>query len=745
MTSVAAPSTHLSQRDRYGVGTLPSDGLHSNSADALLATLEGSPESFLQPTSALHDASVVNLKSFLDPLASSIVSAQEQRQRERRKKRKRGEADDGGRPLQLASIYTDGFNVEQVWEQARRILDAAREEVELNMRGIEHAETQGAAVKDETYKDVKMVHFDDNGFEVGSSDDEDLNDAELAGEDLEEEAMEEMDGSTAGESEEHEEADGMDGISDEEDIEADEDLMNSDEEGFDDEGAATYKPDPNNLNDGFFSIDDFNRQSEYLEQTDARGDPDDGAASDEEDIDWETDPMTMPAPKLRKDGDEDELDIDEDAEDDDDEDGPTFGNADLNAESDEEDAMSEDIDDEDMGGLSNTNDIQYADFFEPPPRKLTKSTRMRALPKTQPTDRPELAGAENDIQRTMANVRRDLFDDEDVSEASEVEQADDAARPQSRRSTHEKQKAKLAEEIRRLEAANVAKRTWTLSGEARAADRPLNSALEEDLEFERAGKPVPVITAEVSEDIEALIKRRILNKEFDELIRRRPDSLSAAQQGAKRGRMELDDSKPQQSLADMYESEHLRATDPNFVDKRDAKLKKEHAEIERMWKDISSKLDALSNWHYKPKPPSASINIVGDVSTVAMEDAQPTAGGAVNATSMLAPQEVYAPGEEGKVNGEVVTKGGGPVAREEMSREQKIRRRRREKERAKKAGEYVEQKGTSGGKAGQKKALVDDLKRGGVKVIGNKGEVRDVEGKRVKGKQGPAGGGAFKL
>jgi len=31
---------------------------------------------------------------------------------------------------------------------------------------------------------------------------------------------------------------------------------------------------PNNLNDGFFSIDDFNKQSQFLEQHDARGEDD---------------------------------------------------------------------------------------------------------------------------------------------------------------------------------------------------------------------------------------------------------------------------------------------------------------------------------------------------------------------------------------------------------------------------------------------------------------------------------------
>jgi U3 small nucleolar RNA-associated protein MPP10 len=62
-----------------------------------------------------------------------------------------------------------------------------------------------------------------------------------------------------------------------------------------------------------------------------------------------------------------------------DEDGPTFSNADLNALSSDDE---EDI--EDLGAMNNTNDINYDDFFAPPPRKATKSTRKRALPKPSP-------------------------------------------------------------------------------------------------------------------------------------------------------------------------------------------------------------------------------------------------------------------------------------------------------------------------------------------------------------------------
>lgn len=43
-----------------------------------------------------------------------------------------------------------------------------------------------------------------------------------------------------------------------------------------------------------------------------------------------------------------------------------------------------------------------------------------------------------------------------------------------------------------------------------AAKRPKNSALEVDLDFEHNVRPAPVITEEVTADIEELIKKRIL-------------------------------------------------------------------------------------------------------------------------------------------------------------------------------------------------------------------------------------------
>lgn len=62
-----------------------------------------------------------------------------------------------------------------------------------------------------------------------------------------------------------------------------------------------------------------------------------------------------------------------------------------------------------------------------------------------------------------------------------------------------------------LEAKNVAPKEWMLMGEANSRSRPVNSLLEQDLEFDRIMKPAPVITEESVGSLEDLIKRRILD------------------------------------------------------------------------------------------------------------------------------------------------------------------------------------------------------------------------------------------
>jgi U3 small nucleolar RNA-associated protein MPP10 len=706
-----------------------------NSTMNLLATLESSLQDFLPAKGSLHEAAILAAKQFLDPLARDISLAQETRRTENRRKRKRGQHEPEKQILQIREVYTDGFGANQIWEQARRVTDAADEEVQRELERVRlqtQDDEEGDEVDTNGHGPVKMVRFDDEGFEVESGDSQD--EENDMGNMLEDE----------GDDHEYEDLDDDAGVA-LEDIEEDEDIdMLSEDEAM----VETFVPDPNNLNDGFFSIDDFNKQSQFLEQKDARGEDDN--PSDEDEIDWDADPSSLPLPTSRV----TDMDDDEAADSEEEEEGNAFGDPDAPSE----DELDEDVDiGDNMPGLGNTNEVLYADFFEPPPQKPSKKgKRMRALPKTQPTPRPATENAEdvqNDIQRAMADVRRDLLDS--GSEASDSEaSASDPDRPKKAKnlSTHEKQKATIAAEIRKLEAAAVAKRDWTLSGEARAADRPMNSLIEEDLEFERAGKPVPVVTAEVSEGIEALIKRRIVAREFDEVVRRRPEALGAANE-TRRGRIELNDEQSKAGLAEIYEQEHLARSDPKYESTLDKKTKKAHAEIEKLWREVSGQLDVLSNLHFKPKRAEVEIKAVEDKATIRMEDARP--GGGDGVENLLAPQEIFRAGEGRGEDGVIVRKSGASASKEEMTREEKLRRRRREKERGKKAGGNSEQTGrTTVGTDGkrQKKSrkdeksdIIADLKKGNVKVIGKKGALEEINPKAKRGGDVSAGSSAFKL
>ncbi|KAI5359754.1 Putative U3 small nucleolar ribonucleoprotein complex, subunit Mpp10 [Septoria linicola] len=700
-------------------------------ATTFLPALESAPHTFLQPTLPLYTDAVAYLKNILDPLAQDISSEQQQRLKDARKKRKRGEGGDE-EVLRLKQIHTDGFGVEQVWEQARRVIDAATDEVE---REFEKLQAQRRLEEREAeFEDAQSVDGEDE-------------------EDLGEEGVDfEVEGVDDGEEEYHSEEDD----DDQQELDLDGDMHDDfdemeedeDDEEREDEPAAEFVEDKFGLNDGFFSIDDFNRQSEFLEQQDTRGEDD--AADDDDEIDFDADPTAQASAGAKGDSGEDA------EESEDEEDGPTFGDPD--AESEEEDEDGEGVGDMDgMGGMGNTNSVMYAEFFAPPAQKKRKNKKGRPNPHNFPeasaskatngTAQDEWAEPE-DMKRTMDAVHRDLFDESD-EEDEEPEEQLDPADPRARRSAHERRKLQLQEEIRKLEAANVAKRDWQLSGEARAADRPVNALLEEDLDFERAGKPVPVITAEISEDIESLIKRRILAFDFQDIIKRRPDDLATG--NGKRGKLdfELEDTKSKKGLAEEYEEEYSRRTDPNFVDVKDEKLAKEQKEIEALWKEVCGQLDSLASWNFRPKAAAPQMDIRVDAPAITMEDARPSAGGEIAGASQLAPQEVYKGGEGSKTDkAEVVGKSGLPAGREELDKDERKRRRRREKERIRKASgndETADGRPKESRAKKEKKNMLGDLKKGGVKVIGKKGVVTDVEGNEARDSTGGQGAGRYKL
>ncbi|KAK2861297.1 hypothetical protein FQN49_004351 [Arthroderma sp. PD_2] len=641
------------------------------------------PEAFLKPSSLLYSGSVAAAKGYLDSLTQDLKQEQEQQRGQKRKQRTPAP--------QLHQLHVNGFSHSQIWEQAKRILDSA---LAISSRDLDSFNAQNTVSsrpsKQQQASEDESLDMDDAA--TGESDEDDKED--------EDEILDLGDSEDEGE----------------EDVDIGEDGSEIlPEEGEDEamEGYASPRPskktktDPHGLNDGFFSIDEFNKQSAFFENQDARRPHTTEVASDEEDIDWDADPLTLEdIPRRGAEG-EDE---DEDEENDD----ASGDEEDLDMEMDDADSNPDD----DMElGVDDGRQAKYEDFFDPP----ANAKKLKSKPAQTQED------VDADIDRAMANVRRDLFDDDEMSGE---EDGSDGEKLKNM-STHEKRRAQIADEIRRLEAGNVAKKDWTLMGEAQSNARPFNSLIEEDLEFERVGKPVPIITTEVSNDIESLIKHRIITKEFDDIIRRRP--LAIGEQGsAPKRKFELDETKPQHSLAEMYEADHLRSTDPAFLDKGAEKLRKEHNEVIQLWEQISSQLDTLSNWHFKPRKAQIDLNVVSNVDTIFMEDAQPTTRADAGAASGgLAPHEIYNPGET-RTPGEIKLKSGASLSKDELGKEAKLRHRRRRDAQKKRKRDSQAATNKPDAASSQKQQVVSNLKKGGVKVIGKGGNLTDVQGNEVR-------------
>lgn len=228
--------------------------LNGNATANPAAKLLASPLAFLQPTTQLNSAFLAAAKQFLDPIAAGVSEEQAQRQQELRKKRKRGEGYDGDiRVLHLKKVHLQGFGVNQVFEQTRKIVDAAVEEIDL------------ALPQDEDEDDTLAVREDDDEDSEGSGAeveaDEESSDIGEEGVDWEYDG-EDVSGEEGLEDEDDEDEQALEG--EDVDLEDDAEGIFSDDGSDLDEPAETYHPDPNGLNDGFFEIDQFNKRTDFL-------------------------------------------------------------------------------------------------------------------------------------------------------------------------------------------------------------------------------------------------------------------------------------------------------------------------------------------------------------------------------------------------------------------------------------------------------------------------------------------------
>ncbi|KAM4744794.1 U3 small nucleolar ribonucleoprotein MPP10 [Anableps anableps] len=252
---------------------------------------------------------------------------------------------------------------------------------------------------------------------------------------------------------------------------------------------------------------------------------------------------------------------------------------------------------------------------------------------------------EGPSKASQKKVTFDLCGDED-SEGEDMEEIFGGKAPSSEKSevksSYEKRQEKMSQKIQELENAALAEKPWQLSGEVTAQTRPENSMLEEDVEFEQASRMAPAITEETTLQLEDIIKQRIKDQAFDDVERKEKPKEEVFEY---KKRLTLDHEKSKQSLAEIYEQEYIKQTQ----NKTEEEENPAHIEIQKLMDTLFLKLDALSNFHFTPKPPVPEVKVVSNLPSISMEEVAPVS---TSDATLLAPEEVKEKNKAGDLLGD---------------------------------------------------------------------------------------------
>ncbi|MGH0140002.1 UNVERIFIED_CONTAM: hypothetical protein FKN15_021682 [Acipenser sinensis] len=200
----------------------------------------------------------------------------------------------------------------------------------------------------------------------------------------------------------------------------------------------------------------------------------------------------------------------------------------------------------------------------------------------------------------------------------------------------------MAEKIQELEKAALENKPWQLIGEVSGQKRPDNSLLEENLVFDQAARMAPVITEETTLYLDDIIKQRIKDQAWDDVIRKEKPKEDAFEY---KKRLTLAHEKSKLSLAEVYEQEYLKQTQQKAEEEENPA----HLEIQKMMDSLFLKLDALSNFQFVPKPPAPEVKIVSNMPSITMEEVAPVS---VSSAALLAPEEIKVKNKAGDIKGD---------------------------------------------------------------------------------------------
>ncbi len=319
---------------------------------------------------------------------------------------------------------------------------------------------------------------------------------------------------------------------------------------------------------------------------------------------------------------------------------------DTNDEPDEEDEEEDDV-----------INMTAADLFGPPKKPSKSFLEKSKKEDKQVTFADDDSWDNHDFTEDGKNWRETEMKDDDKDDNDKESEANESEKEEemqlsNKLSNYAERSNKLDTMTKQLEKDMLAEKPWQMVGEAKGTQRPTNSLLEVTPTFEFATKMAPIITAEHTESIEDMIKRRILAEDWDDVVPRELPDIGLSK---RKGELpEVSQEKSKLSLGELYEREYLKKVagyDADAVEKETEEEKAQN-EMKMLFANLCSKLDALSNYHFAPRPVADEAEIkTSSTPAVAMEEVLPLH---VSDAQAMAPEEVYAKkkGRDGILRGE---------------------------------------------------------------------------------------------
>ena len=553
----------------------------------------------------------------------------------------------------LPELYTDGMDGESIWAQVDIMNGGILRDMKKALRSLSKSSESGErailfasdGASEEGASDVRDSEEDTEG--EGDDDGEEVDEQAERVRKRMERAMAAMDADSDGELSSSSSVDRSCPQEGEEDDVEVEDEDEEGEEGEEGEQGLDDDGDPmgNDMRDGFFDVNDMEGFADEEEELhygiDYEDVYDEGGSDDSGDEGTRASSKTEKRKKFRGD---DEMNV--------------------LAKLYQNDGLDDNVDEDDLD--EDEEEPTAEDFFGKPSLRVVERYKEKH-------DRNFSARAA--AAADEAPEDSDGGDEEEPKE-SKSSSSTRKAEPPPGNSSHKAKSTKLLKQTEAMEEEALAEKPWTMVGEVTGGARPVDSLLQAAPEFEQASKLAPTINLEHTENLEEVIKRRILAEDWDDVLPRELPSIRTSR-GGEGNAPEISQEKSKLGLGEIYERDYLKKAVGYDVEASEKESAEElaKAEMKALFAKLCSRLDALSNYHFSPRPVEEEAEVKNLAApAIAMEEVMPLT---VSDARASAPEEVFS----GKRGRESVLKGDSELNQEDRKRLRATKKQARRKER----------------------------------------------------------------